>query len=116
MEKFIYLENANFAATVCDKDGVVLYQNARARKRDGSVVGKNLFNCHNKMSQEIIHRLITNGESNTYETIKHNKRHLLYQTPWYEEPGGEVAGLIEVSIDLPSTYPVYNRDAPKNEK
>ena len=37
---FDYLENVAFAATVCDKEGIVLYQNAVARKRDGDVVGK----------------------------------------------------------------------------
>ena len=44
---FDYLENVpNIAATVCDKEGIVLYQNKRAIDRDGDVVGKNLYNCH----------------------------------------------------------------------
>ena len=30
MEKFSYLDTVDFAATVCDKEGVVLYQNKRA--------------------------------------------------------------------------------------
>ncbi len=111
MEKtFDYLENVAFAATVCDKDGVVLYQNARARMRDGGVVGKNLYDCHGKKSKEIIRHMIETGESNTYEIIKHGKHRLLHQTPWFEEPGGEVAGLIEVSIELPDKYPTFDRD------
>ena len=46
MEKFSYLDTVDFAATVCDKEGVVLYQNARAIERDGNVMGKNLYDCH----------------------------------------------------------------------
>ena len=45
-QTFDYLENVAFAATVCDKEGIVLYQNAVARRRDGEVIGKNLYNCH----------------------------------------------------------------------
>lgn len=108
--EFDYLENVAFAATVCDSEGVVLYQNARARKRDGGVVGKNLYDCHNKESQAIIRRLIETGGSNTYEIIRHGRRRLLHQTPWFAGPGGEVAGLIELSIDLPDCYPVFNKD------
>lgn len=40
---FDYLDNVAFAATVCDKDGIVLYQNVCIRRRDGDVVGKNLL-------------------------------------------------------------------------
>ena len=43
MKTFNYLDTVNFAATVCDKEGIVLYQNERAIKRDGDVIGKNLY-------------------------------------------------------------------------
>lgn len=109
-QTFDYLENTAFAATVCDKEGFVLYQNAHARKRDGDVVGKNLYNCHSRKSQDLIRHMIDTGESNTYETIHHGQRRLIHQTPWFEESGGTVAGLIEISIDLPDNYPVFNRD------
>ena len=109
-QTFDYLEDVAFAATVCDRDGVVLYQNARARKRDGGVVGKNLYNCHSARSCEMIRHMIETGESNTYEIIRHGRRKLLHQTPWYEEECGAVAGLIEVAIDLPDEYPTFNRD------
>lgn len=49
-QTFDYLENVAFAATVCDKEGIVLYQNAVARQRDGAVIGKNLYNCHSPKS------------------------------------------------------------------
>lgn len=34
-QTFDYLENVGFAATICDKEGIVLYQNEVARQRDG---------------------------------------------------------------------------------
>lgn len=115
MEKvFDYLENVAFAATVCDCEGVVVYQNARARKRDGGVVGRNLYDCHSAKSGEMIRHMIETGESNTYEIIRHGKRRLLHQTPWREEPDGPVCGLIELSVDMPDSYPVFNRDKAKD--
>lgn len=110
MKDFNYLENVDFAATVCDKDGVVLYQNACARDRDGDVAGKNLFGCHKKATAEFIRQMIATGKSNTYEVIRHGKRKLLHQTPWFDEPSGPVAGLIEIAIDLPEKHMVLNKD------
>ena len=37
-QSFDYLENVAFAATVSDKEGLVLYQNAVARQRDGCLL------------------------------------------------------------------------------
>lgn len=109
MEVFDYLENVAFAACVCDSQGKVLYQNARSIKRDGEVVGKNLYDCHNPKSARMIRHMIETGESNTYAIIRHGKKRLLHQTPWFEQPGGPVSGLIELSIDIPDEYPVFDR-------
>ena len=35
---------------------------------------------------------------------------MIQQTPWYEEAGGEVAGLVEIVLDLPDDYPTFDRD------
>ena len=104
-----YLQTTNFATTVCDKEGTVLYQNERAIKRDGNVVGKKLYNCHPEAANKMIRHMMETGESNTYEIIRHGKRKLLHQTPWYDAEGN-VAGLIELAIDLPDNMPVFNRD------
>lgn len=106
---FYYLENVNFSATVCDKNGVVLYQNAVARERDGDVVGKNLYGCHGKKSAEMIRYMMETGASNTYEVVRDGKRRLIHQTPWFEEPAGAVAGLIEIAMDLPDNYMVIKK-------
>ena len=34
---FTYLDTADFSATVCDREGTVLYQNEKAVLRDGNV-------------------------------------------------------------------------------
>lgn len=109
-QTFDYLEHVAFAATVCDKDGVVLYQNALSLKREGNAVGKNLFNCHKEKSNEIIRHILETGEGNTYQIIRHGHRRMIQQTPWYEEPSGEVAGLVEIVLDLPDEYPTFDRD------
>lgn len=46
-----WAKELNCSITVCDKDGVIVYQNDRAveqyRKR-GDLIGRNLFDCHNE--------------------------------------------------------------------
>ena len=108
-QTFDYLENVAFAATVCDKEGIILYQNKRAIDRDGDVVGKNLYKCHGEKAGAMIRYMIESGDSNTYQIIRHGKHKLLHQTPWYDAEGN-VAGLIELAIDLPDEMPVFNRD------
>lgn len=107
---FDYLENVAFAATVCNKEGIVLYQNAVARMRDGDATGKNLYNCHTKKSGEKIRYMMETGQSNTYETIHHGKHYFIHHTPWFQEPEGELSGLIELDIEIPETHPTFNRD------
>ena len=109
-QTFDYLENVGFAATICDKEGIVLYQNEVARQRDGIVLRQNLYNCHGKRAGEMIRHMIETGESNIYEVIHHGKHSFIHQTPWYEEPGGEVSGLIELEIEVPENHPTFNRD------
>lgn len=107
---FDYFENAAFAVTVCEKDGMVVYQNAKSAKNDGNAIGKNIFKCHKPKTNDHIRRMLTSGESNTYEYTQKGKRYFVKHTPWYKEQGGEVAGLIEMIIDLPDSYPAFDRD------
>jgi len=106
---FNYLDNLDFAVTVCDCEGIVLYQNGQSLKRDGNAMGKNLYECHKAASGEIIRRLIETGSCNTYEVIKHGQKRLIHQTPWLTEDG-QIGGLIETSILLPDDLRTFNRD------
>ncbi|MFC1494855.1 PAS domain-containing protein [Thermodesulfobacteriota bacterium] len=58
-----YFNELDSAITVCDMDGIILFMNERACKafeifggRD--LVGKNLFDCHNRDSCKIIKELL----------------------------------------------------------
>ena len=96
-----------WAITVCDLDGVVTYQNIRSREVNGDMRGRSMLPCHSARSREIINRLIANGENNSYTIQKGALRKLIYQTPWYES--GEVAGLVEFSLEIPEEMPHYIR-------
>ena len=95
------------AITVCDLDGVVTYQNTRSREVNGDMLGRSMMPCHSARSREIINRLIANGENNCYTIQKGALRKLIYQTPWYES--GDVAGLVEFSLEIPDEMPHYVR-------
>mgnify|MGYP006992221775 FL=1 len=95
------------AITVCDLDGVILYQNKRSVEVNGNMRGKSMIPCHSARSREIINRLITNGEVNAYTIQKGALRKLIYQAPWYEKD--EVCGLVEFSLEIPEEMPHYVR-------
>lgn len=102
---------AGCAITICDKEGVVLYMNDMARltfAKHGNMVGRNLFDCHNERSQKMIRHMLATGSTNAYTITKNGIQKLIFQTPWRH--GGEIAGLAEISIPLPSDMPHYDRD------
>lgn len=48
-----WAKELNCSITVCDKDGVIIYQNdpaVRQYEKHGSLIGKNLFGCHGERS------------------------------------------------------------------
>lgn len=69
-----WAKELNCSITVCDKDGVIVYQNDRAveqyRKR-GDLIGRNLFDCHNEKSAAIIRNLLATGGTNSYLSLIH---------------------------------------------
>lgn len=73
----------------------------------GDLVGKNLMGCHNDRSKEIIRKLLETGGSNAYTIEKKGLRKMIYQTAWKQD--GKVAGLVEISMVIPSDMPHYVR-------
>ena len=73
----------------------------------GDLVGKNLMGCHNDRSKEIIRHLLETGGSNAYTIEKNGLRKMIYQTAWKQD--GKVAGLVEISMVIPSDMPHYVR-------
>ena len=123
-----YFKGINIAVTVSDKDGNVIYQNDSSIDVNGDARGRNLEQCHNPKSWQMICHMLEANVSNVYTISKKGKKKLIYQTPWYEENGernpegltdrmggktenGEQkpAGLVEFSIILPEEMPHYDR-------
>ena len=101
-----------YAQTVCDANCIVLYMNEKAgqvfAKYGGrAMIGKSLMECHSPKSREKILDLLKNGTSNSYTIKKNGVKKLIHQTPWYL--AGKVAGLVEISIELPAEMPHFER-------
>lgn len=105
---FPWVDGMDYAVTVCDTEGIVIYQNERSRTVNGDVRGRSLIPCHNERSREIIRHLLADGGTNTYTVEKGGIRKLIYQTAWRVD--GIVRGLAEISIELPAEMPHYIRN------
>jgi transcriptional regulator with PAS, ATPase and Fis domain len=100
------------AITICDINGIILDMNNKAaetfRENGGrELIGKNLFDCHLPASTGKIRQQLSAGLSNTYTIEKNGIKKLIHQAPWYEN--GEVKGLVEISIVIPTEMPHHIR-------
>jgi transcriptional regulator with PAS, ATPase and Fis domain len=105
-------DECSFAVTICDKEAKILYMNQKAFKTfekygGKDLIGKSLYNCHKPQSIEAIQKMLQEGTSNSYTILKNGIKKIIHQTPWYTN--GEVAGLIELSIEIPETMPHFVR-------
>jgi transcriptional regulator with PAS, ATPase and Fis domain len=110
-----WINGLNISVMVCDRDGKILFLNATAEQqyaKDGgpALVGRNLRDCHNALSNEKIARLITDGTPNHYTITKNGRKRMIHQLPWFE--GGRCAGLVELAMDIPDDLPHFDRDQP----
>jgi len=100
----------NCAVTVCDTEGMILYMNDKAKAtyiKHGNLIGKNLMDCHNERSKNIIRHLLDTGGKNAYTIEKNGIKKMIYQTAWCEK--GIVRGLVEISMEIPEEMPHYVR-------
>ena len=100
------------AVTVCDRHGVIIEMNARSAAAfadDGglALVGSNLLDCHPEPSRTTVADLLANPRVNAYTIEKRGVRKLIYQAPWFD--GGAFGGLVELSLEVPSTMPHFVR-------
>lgn len=106
-----WAEGMNCAVTVCDKEGIVLYQNAKSREtfaKSGDMRGRSLIPCLSDRSREIIADMLATGRSNCYTIEKQGLHKMIYQTPW-RDGNGDIAGLVEISMVIPENMPHYVR-------
>jgi PAS domain-containing protein len=108
-----WTEEAPLAITVCDREGRVLEMNARSDAtfaRDGgraALLGASLLDCHPGAARDKLAALLASPERNVYSIEKAGVRKLIYQCPWYA--GGAPAGLVELSLPIPATFPHFVR-------
>jgi len=101
------------AVTVSDADNRILWMNDKAAAvfaDDGgrSLIGGDLQACHNDRSRGIITRMLADGVPNIYTIEKKGVKKLIYQTPWKDE-AGRIAGLVELSMEIPFDMPHFVR-------
>ena len=104
------LRNAGFAITICDKEGKILDMNQRSKQtfaKYGDIIGHSLFEYHPPRAAEILRGLLENHNVNAYTIEKNGLRKMIYQSAWKED--GVVAGLVEISMVIPSDMPHYVR-------
>jgi len=110
---FEWVKELPFAVTVCDTEGIILYMNNRSAqtfaKYGDSLIGRSLYEFHGERASGMIRQMIAENSSNSYTIEKAGVKKLIHQTPWYEN--GKVAGLVELSIVLPTEMPHYVREA-----
>lgn len=107
-----WLNTIPIAITVTDKEGKIIEMNDKSAevfsKYGGyDLIGKDLNQCHNPHSREVITGMLANDVTNTYTIEKEGIRKLIYQSPWHKN--GEVAGLVEISIIIPEQMPHFKR-------
>ena len=100
------------AVTVCDPNGIILYMNEKACQvfaKDGGqeLIGSNLLDCHPGPAKDKVQRLLREQTSNVYTIEKNGVKKMIYQAPWYT--GGKFAGLVELSLELPTEVPHFIR-------
>lgn len=110
MENYEWAKEMNCAVTVCDAEGIIIYQNDKAvetYKKHSNLIEKNLYECHSEKSKEIIRHLLATGGSNAYTIEKQGVHKVIYQTAWKKD--GKVAGIVEISMITPADMPHYVR-------
>ena len=94
---------------VCDLNGILLEMNDRAEARDGGreLIGTNILDCHPEPARTKLQQMLKSGQPNIYTIEKKGKKQLIYQAPWYTD--GDLAGFVELGLDLPETIPHFVR-------
>lgn len=107
-----WIREAAMSVTVCDRGGVILEMNERARKTfeksgGGELVGKNLLDCHPEPAKTKVREMLAKPYTNAYTIEKNGVKKLIYQAPWHKD--GQYAGIVELSLEIPLDMPHFVR-------
>lgn len=107
-----HFDRVTYAVTICDLQGVIIYMNAKSTATFSpsgeNLVGRNLSEFHGPRAKAMIENMLKTGESNSYTIQKGEIRKIIHQSPWMDDKG-QIAGLIELSIPIPTEMPHYIR-------
>ena len=100
------------SVTVCARDYTILYLNDRSAEvnaSDGgkSLIGKNMLDCHPAAARKKLRKVMASGRPNVYTIEKKGAKKIIYQSHW--KKGGRVAGLVEITFELPAKIPHFVR-------
>ncbi len=99
-----YISEIPVAITVSDNEGKIVYMNKKSKKvfenyGGGELIGKNIFDYHNQVSQKKINEMLMNKTTNAYTIEKNGIKKMIFQSAWFEN--NEVKGMIEFSFEIP---------------
>lgn len=98
-----YLEEADVAITICDREGKILEMNQQSKevnqKPGEDLIGKNILDCHPEPARSLLVHLMEHEEKHVYTIEKKGKKKLIYQVPWYKD--GVYMGFAELSMVIP---------------
>lgn len=108
-----WIEEFPGAITVTDIEGNIIFLNRQAtvvfEQQGGlSLLGQNIMSCHRPESREKIKQILETGKPNVYTIEKQGRKKIIYQTAWTS--GGEIRGLVELSLEIPGEMPHFIRD------
>jgi len=107
-----WIKHLDGSVIVSDAHLKIVYRNEKAYKTfvkpgEPDLIGRDLMECHNDHSRDIIRRIMATGEKNVYTIEKNGVKKLIYQTPWMEH--GIFKGLVELSLEVPAEMPHFVR-------
>lgn len=102
-----YLNEADIAVTVCDREGRIIEMNEQSRqvnlKPGQELIGSNVLDCHPEPARSMLKEMMDKQIKNVYTIEKNGMKKMIYQIPWYE--GGEYQGFVELSMVIPFEMP-----------
>lgn len=114
MKKHDWIKEFTGAVTVCDREGTIMEMNDAAVavfSQDGGakLIGTNVLDCHPEPSRSKLKAMIDGRRENVYTIQKNGRKKLIFQAPWFQ--GGQYAGFVELSLEIPRDMPHFDRDA-----
>jgi transcriptional regulator with PAS, ATPase and Fis domain len=112
-KEHLWFEEIPCAVTVCDRKYKVLYMNqaaAAAHIEDGgmALIGSNLMDCHPPKARKKLREEMSSAKPTAYTIERNGIKKQIYHAHW--KVNGRVAGLVELSFEIPWDMPHHKRD------